>query len=129
MITPELEPKLWAYMGGIARNIKTKALLIGGTENHVHILLSLNSSTTIAKAIQIIKGNSSKWVRCISKEYQNFQWQEGYGAFGVSISGKEQTFNYIQNQKEHHKKMTFEEEFLAFLEKHGIEYDHRYIWD
>ncbi|HDL17926.1 MAG TPA: IS200/IS605 family transposase [Bacteroidetes bacterium] len=128
IITPELEERLWPYMGGIARENKMKALAIGGIENHTHLLLSLPSTLSIAKAIQLIKGGSSTWVHDTFPDSQNFQWQEGYGAFGVSISHIEDTIKYINNQKEHHHKQTFQEEYMAFLKKHEIEYDERYIW-
>ncbi len=127
-ITPELEKRLWAYMGGIARENKMKALAIGGVEDHAHVLLSLPSTLSIAKAIQLIKGGSSTWVSKTFSEFKDFEWQEGYGAFSVSISHIEQTIAYISNQKEHHKKRTFREEYLALLKKHGIQYDERYVW-
>ncbi len=127
-ITPELEKRLWAYMGGIARENKMKALAIGGVEDHVHVLLSLPSTLSIAKAIQLIKGGSSTWVSKTFPEFKDFEWQEGYGAFSVSVSHIERTIAYINNQKEHHKKRTFQEEYLAFFKKHGIQYDERYVW-
>ncbi len=129
-ITPELEERLWPYMGGIARQHKMRALAIGGTENHVHLLISLPSTLSIAKAIQLIKGGSSTWVSETFPEHKDFEWQEGYGAFSVSISHIDNTIAYIhdQNQKEHHKTQTFQEEYLAFLKKHGISYDERFVW-
>ncbi len=128
IITPDLQDRLWAYMGGIARENKMKALAVGGIENHAHVLLSLPATISIAKAIQAVKGGSSKWVHNTFPEYQNFEWQVGYGAFSVSISHVEGTINYIRNQKEHHRHKTFEEEYISFLKKHRIEYDERYIW-
>jgi REP element-mobilizing transposase RayT len=104
-----------------------KALAIGGTEDHMHILLSLPATLPVAKAIQLIKGGSSKWVHETFPSHKDFAWQEGYGAFSVSISQVEATITYIKTQEEHHRKKTFEEEFLTFLKKHGIEYDERYI--
>ena len=127
-IVPELQARLWPYMGGIAKTNNMKALAIGGTENHVHLLVSLPSSLSIAKAIQLIKGGSSKWVHDTFPEHRRFAWQEGYGAFSVSVSHLQTTVSYIHNQQEHHRKISFEEEFLAFLKKHGLEYDERYIW-
>jgi len=128
IITPELAERLWAYMGGIARQNKMKALAIGGIEDHAHSFLSLPSTLSIAKAIQLVKGASSTWVHQTFSQYQDFEWQEGYGAFSVSISHVKDTIDYINNQKEHHRKMTFQEEYLAMLKKHGFEYDERYIW-
>jgi len=87
IITPELRERLWPYMGGIARKNKMRALAVGGTADHVHILLSIPSTTPIAKAIQLIKGNSSKWISDTFPGLRNFAWQEGYGAFSISVSG------------------------------------------
>lgn len=128
IITPELEERLWPYMGGIAKQNNMKALAIGGIEDHAHILLSLPSTISIAKAIQLIKGGSSKWVSDTFSSLRDFEWQEGYGAFSISISHVDDTIAYIENQKEHHRKQTFEEEYIAILKKHGIEYDERYLW-
>ena len=108
-------------MGGIARENKMKAFSIGGIENHVHLLLSLPSTLSIAKAIQLIKGASSNWVHETFLDYKDFQWQEGYGAFSVSISHIEDTINYINNQKENHRQQTFQEEYLAILKRNCIE--------
>jgi REP element-mobilizing transposase RayT len=126
-ISPDLRQRLWPFIGGIARENKMKALAIGGTEDHMHILLSLPATLPVAKAIQLIKGGSSKWVHETFPSHKDFAWQEGYGAFSVSISQVEATITYIKTQEEHHRKKTFEEEFLTFLKKHGIEYDERYI--
>jgi len=105
-----------------------KALEIGGMEDHVHLLLSIPSTLSIANAMQLIKGGSSKWVHDTFPEHANFEWQEGYGAFTVGISQVPDTRPYIINQREHHRTKTFQEEYIAFLEKHGIEYDPRYVW-
>ena len=128
LITPELSQKLWRYMGGIARANKMKALAIGGVEDHVHLLLSIPSKLDIAKAIQLIKGGSSKWVHDTFAAYRHFAWQEGYGAFSIGISQIKPTTVYIQSQPKHHKRRTYEQEYTAILEKHGIEYDPRYVF-
>ena len=127
-IDAELESRLWPYIGGIARVNKMKALAIGGTNNHVHALLSLPATMSFAKAVQLIKGGSSKWVHDTLAKYRKFEWQEGYGAFSVSASQASRTIAYINNQKEHHRKRTFEEEFLTLLDKHGVEHDRRYVF-
>jgi len=129
LITPELQDRLWPFLGGIARQNKMKAVEIGGVEDHVHILLSLPSTMAISKAVQLIKGGSSKWVHENFPEHRVFSWQEKYGAFSVSVSQLENIIEYIRNQKAHHRTMTFQEEFLALLKKHKIEYDERYLWD
>jgi len=127
-ITPDIQERLWPYMGGLARERGIKALAIGGTEDHVHLLLSVPSTISISKAVQEIKGLSSKWVHEAFPALQKFAWQEGYGAFSVSASQKQRTIDYIAGQKEHHRKRTFKEEYLAFLKKNDIEYDERYLW-
>jgi REP element-mobilizing transposase RayT len=129
LITPELQERLWSYIGGIARSNKMKAIAIGGVEDHIHILLSIPASIALAKALQLIKTNSSKWVHEEFPHLEVFGWQEGYGAFSIGKSQVDATVSYIQNQAEHHRKVTFKQEFLAFLDKHEIEYDLRYLWD
>ena len=127
-ITEDIQDRLWQYMGGIARENKMRALAIGGVEDHVHILLSIPSTLSVAKALQLIKGGSSKWIHDTFPEHRGFEWQEGYGAFSIGISQVDDTKKYIANQREHHRTRSFQEEFIAFLERHGIEYDPRYVW-
>ncbi|OLD82367.1 MAG: transposase [Ignavibacteria bacterium 13_1_40CM_2_61_4] len=129
MITPALQERLWPFLGGIARQNKMMAIQIGGVEDHVHILLSLPSTISIAKALQLIKGGSSKWVHETFPEQNLFGWQVKYGAFSVSVSQLDRIIDYIKQQPEHHRKMTFKEEFVALLKKHRINYDERYLWD
>lgn len=126
-ISPEIQERLWAYLGGIARKRAMKALAVGGTEDHVHILLSLPASMAIAQAMREIKSESSRWMREEGGS-PRFSWQEGYGAFSVGWTQIEVTTAYIAKQAEHHKRRDFQAEFLAFLKKHRIEYDPRYIW-
>jgi putative transposase len=128
LITPTLSDRLWPFLGGIARQNKMKAIEIGGTEDHVHILPSLPSTVAISKALQLLKGGSSKWIHETFPEHRLFAWQEEYGAFSVSVSQLDKTMQYIQGQKAHRRKMTFQEEFLTLLRKHRIEYDERYLW-
>jgi REP element-mobilizing transposase RayT len=127
-ITPELQTRLWPFLGGIARENRIKALAVGGVEDHVHVLLSLPSTTSIAKAIQLLKAGASLWVHETFPEHRGFAWQEGYGAFSLGISQVESTRAYIESQAEHHCKKTFQEEFLEFLKRHGMDYDERYVW-
>ena len=127
-IDGSLESRLWPYIGGIARENKMRALAIGGTADHVHTLLTLPGTMNVAKAVQLIKGGSSKWVHDTFTQYRKFTWQDGYGAFSVSASQADKTIAYIKGQKEHHRKRTFEEEFIEFLDKHGVEYDRRYVF-
>jgi REP element-mobilizing transposase RayT len=126
-ILPEIQTRLWPYMGGIAREHQMKALGIGGMEDHVHILLSLPSSLPIAAAMREIKSASSRWVSETSA-IEAFEWQEGYGAFSIGWAQVDATLAYIAGQKEHHRKRVFQAEFIAFLDRHHIEYDPRYVW-
>ncbi|MDQ6631192.1 MAG: IS200/IS605 family transposase [Verrucomicrobiota bacterium] len=128
-ITPPLRERLWPFLGGIGRQNKMTALIIGSIEDHVNILLSLPATMPISKAMQLIKGGSSKWIHETFPEQRLFAWQEKYGAFSVSVSQLETITNYIKNQEEHHRHKTFQEEFLVLSKKHRIEYDERYLWD
>jgi putative transposase len=123
LITPDLQRRLWPYLGGIARENKMKALSIGGVEDHVHALLSIPSTLSIAKSVQLLKGNSSKWIHQTFSNQRLFEWQEGYGAFSIAVSGIEDTVRYIQSQREHHQAHSFEDELIVFLDKHGIAYE------
>src|SRR5262245_18170488 len=110
-ITPELRGRLWPFLGGIARQNEMKAIEIGGMRDHVHVLLPMPSTLSIAKSMQLIKGGSSKWVHDTFPQLRIFCWQSKYGAFSVSISQLDKTIAYIKDQEEHHRKMTFQEEF------------------
>ena len=127
-LSGNVRERLWPYLGGIARENGMKALAVGGTDNHAHMLVSLPTTLAIAKAIQLLKGGSSKWVHDTFPTHRDFAWQEGYGAFSIAVSGVPDTVAYINNQEEHHRTKTFEDEYVAFLVKHGIEFDNRYVW-
>jgi len=118
LIRKNLQEPLWGYMAGIAKNHGMHALAIGGIENHVHLLLSLPSDMSEAKAVQVIKANSSRWMR--EQGVPGFSWQRGYGGFSVSASATDAVVHYIRTQREHHHKHSFEDEFRALLRKHGI---------
>ena len=122
-LTPDLRRRLWPYLGGIAKQNRMKALTVGGAADRVHILLSLPATLSIAKAIQLLKGNSSKWIHETFPKMRYFAWQEGYGAFSVAISGVEATITYIRNQAEHHRTRSFREEFVTIPRRHGFDYD------
>ena len=128
-LSSELRDRLWPFMGGIARENKMQALAIGGTTDHVHLLVSLPTTISVAKAIQLIKGTSSAWISDTFPTHRRFAWQEGYGAFSVGVSHRDETIAYISRQEEHHRRKTFQEEYLEFLKKHGIEYDEIHLWD
>ena len=129
LITPDLQSRLFPYLGGIARKHKMKLIAAGGIADHIHLLISLPKTLDIAHAMQLIKGGSSKWIHDTFAEHRRFAWQEGYGAFSIGIGEVERTVRYINNQAEHHKKKDFETEFVGFLNAHFIEYDARYVFD
>ena len=129
LIVPDLKPELHAYLGGLTREIKGTAVAINGMEDHVHLLVSLPPTISVSDALGFIKTNSSKWVHQKWPRRSSFAWQLGYGAFGVSKSNIPEVEDYIRRQEKHHRKLTYKEEFLAFLRKHGIDYDERYVWD
>ncbi len=129
LITPELQVRLFPYLGGIAKENKMKLLIVGGMPDHVHLLLSLPKTMAISKGLQLIKGGSSKWIRETFTKHRDFAWQSGYGAFSIGINDIERTKQYIENQAEHHKKRGFKDEFLIFLKKNEIEYEEKYVFD
>ena len=126
LIPEKVQAELWPYIVGIGRNHRFPISVVGGMDDHVHILLELPGTITISKAVQLIKANSSKWLNETSAK--GFAWQEGYAAFSVSASNVDAVIHYIDNQREHHRKQTFEEEFIALLRKHGLEYDPKYVF-
>ena len=113
-------PKLWAYVAGVARNLNYEPLAIGGTQNHVHVLLRIPTNVPLSEAVQKLKSNSSRWLR---ENGRWLGWQDGYGAFSVSASNLETVRRYIQNQPEHHRRRSFEDEFVALLAKSGIAFN------
>jgi REP element-mobilizing transposase RayT len=128
LLDETLRERLIPYIGGIIRELGGKTIAINGTADHVHILASLSPGKSISETLQIIKGNSSRWIHDTFPQNNTFSWQVGYGAFSVSESQREDVCKYIAGQQEHHRKITFEEEFLAFLKRHNIEYDPKYLW-
>ena len=122
-LTSALRERLWPYLGGIAKQNKMKALAIGGAADHVHILISLPATLSVAKAVQLLKGNSSKWIHEGFPKMRSFEWQEGYGAFSIGISGVDATVSYVKNQAEHHRRRSFREEFATMLRRHGLDYE------
>ena len=127
VLNSNLRERLWPYLAGIARENGMKALAVGGVIDHVHILISLRATLSVARAIQLLKGNSSKWIHEAFSNRALFGWQEGYGAFSIGVSGVEATKRYIRNQAEHHRKRTFREELRIMLRRHGLEYDERML--
>jgi REP element-mobilizing transposase RayT len=127
LIKPEFRDDLYAYLGGIIREMNGAALIINGANDHVHMLIRVRPAHSAAEIARVVKTNSSRWVR--EKHSAEFAWQTGYGVFSVSESGVADVTKYISGQEEHHKERSFQEEFVAFLRKNHVEYDPRYIWD
>ena len=123
VLTPEVRERLWPYLGGIARENSIKALAIGGVADHVHLLLSLPATMALSKGMQLLKGNSSKWIHETYPKLRSFAWQERYGAFTIGVSGINETCAYIRDQEEHHRTRTFREEVITFLQRHGLHFD------
>ena len=118
-------PALGRYLGGVAREKKIPLIIAGGTNNHVHLLIALPAAVPLAKAVQELKGNGSRW---LNQNGSSFAWQEGYAAFSVSPSNKRAVIAYISDQAQHHAKRSFEQELVAILKKSEIDYDERYVF-
>jgi REP element-mobilizing transposase RayT len=129
LITGNLQEELYNYIGGIIRAEGGVQLEIGGMNDHVHILGKFKPAISVSEMLNKIKSNSSKWANDHKMKLRKFGWQEGYAAFSVSESQVPLVREYIRNQDEHHRKQTYQEEFLALLERHGIKYDPKYLWD
>ena len=127
LIKPEFCNDLYAYLGGIVREMRGTALIVNGTQDHVHLLTRVRPVHSAAEMMRVIKTNSSKWVH--EKWKTDFGWQTGYGVFSVSESSVAAVTRYIARQEEHHRKQSFQEEFLAFLKKNNVPYDERFLWD
>ena len=125
LIGDDIRESLFAYIFGIARNLDIEILALGGTANHIHILLTQPAKRPLSETIRDLKANSSRWM---SENSAGFSWQQGFGAFSVSPSQVSAVKRYIRNQAEHHKKRSFEEEFILLLKKSGVSYDPRYVF-
>ena len=121
LISQEIEGRIWSYVGGIARKHRMTALQVGGVEDHIHALVTAPATLAPMQMAQFLKGDSSKWIHGEFPRLAGFGWQDGYGAFTVSRSNVSSVMTYIQNQREHHRKRTFQEEYRGLFEKHGIQ--------
>ena len=128
-IDREIENRVWAYIGGIARKHGMTALQVGGIENHTHALIMARPPVAPSQIAQWLKGESSKWIHEEFPHLHKFGWQDGYGIFSVSKSQAPDVIEYIKNQREHHAKQSFEDEYITLLKLNGIDYDERYLFD
>jgi REP-associated tyrosine transposase len=124
-----LRGRTHAYLVGICRNLDSPSIIVGGTEDHVHILCRLGKTQSVSELVRELKRESSKWLKEQSQDLSSFYWQAGYGAFSISPGHVEALTAYIRNQEEHHKKQTFQDEFRRLFRLYGIEFDETYVWD
>ncbi len=129
ILKPEIETELYPYLATVFRECKSPSLLINGTADHIHALFALHRTWAVADVVEEVKKRSSKWIKTKDAEFENFAWQAGYGAFSIGQSNVPVVKKYIANQKAHHQKRKFKDEFRGLLGKYEIEYDERYVWD
>jgi len=129
LVDAEFRKEMHAYLATIMKAYESPAQIVGGTADHVHILCGLSRSATVAKLIGEAKRSSSKWIKTKGGDLELFQWQNGYGVFSVSYSKITEVREYISNQMNHHKKMSFQEEYRLFLRKHSLDFDEAHVWD
>ena len=128
LIREREEGELYKYIGGIIKDLESIPLMINGMNDHVHALCRVSKNIALSKLVEEIKKNSSRWIKSKDNHYRNFAWQGGYAGFSVSQSKLETVKQYIANQKEHHSKRSFKEEYIVFLQEYGINYDEKYLW-
>ena len=129
LIDAEVRPRLFPYLAGVAREMGATPLAVNGVEDHAHLLLGIPPALSAAEVTRVVKANASRWVHEQWPRKTSFAWQAGYGAFSVSRSNVDEVVAYIARQEEHHRHMTFQDEYLAFLRRHGVAFDERYVWD
>ena len=128
-IDRKIEVELFSYLGGIAKNLECNPIIVGGYQDHIHILCMLSRKIAQMKLIEELKTHSSKWIKTKERKYQKFYWQNGYGSVSVNPDHIIVLKNYILNQEKHHQNLSFKEEYILFLKKYKIPYDERYVWD
>jgi len=126
---PSVRPDLQAYLATVIRNAGCECYRVGGVSDHVHLAVRLSRTITVAQLLEQSKTSSSTWLKTQASELSQFAWQNGYGAFSVGPTDLEALRHYIDNQEEHHRTRTFQEEYRAFLKRYGVEFDERYVWD
>ena len=129
LLLAPVRDRVHAYLATVLKNQDSPAVKVGGTSDHVHALFRLSKNRALAEIVEEIKTSSSKWVKTQGQAFANFYWQSGYGGFSVSPAEVESVTEYVEQQEEHHRVVTFEEEYRKLLKSHGIEFDERYVWD
>jgi putative transposase len=128
-IKPAIETELHPYLASIFRDYKSPSLIIDGTTNHIHALFTLSRTISVADLVEELKSSSSKWIKSRGSEFMNLYWQRGYGAFSIGQSNVATVKRYIRNQKQHHKRLSFQDEYRQFLKLYEIDFDEKYVWD
>ena len=128
-LTPEIRPALFAYQAGVFKKLDSQSIVIGGVHDHLHALFVLSKNRALCDIIEGVKRSSSKWIKTQGAQFRDFHWQGGYGAFSVSQSQVPKVRQYIEQQEEHHKVLSFQDEFRAFLKRNRVDYDEKYVWD
>jgi REP element-mobilizing transposase RayT len=129
LIDDNIKNSLFEYLGGICKGLDCNPLKVGGCHDHIHVICMLSRKIAQMTLLEELKKQSSKWIKTKGPTYSDFYWQSGYGIFSVNPTETDIVVNYIMNQDEHHKKVSFQDEYRAFLKKYNIEYDERYLWD
>lgn len=129
LISYDIEERVWSYIAGVAKHHGMTPVQIGGVETHIHALVGLPTTMSLSQGAKALKGDSSYGIRREFAGMANFGWQDGYGVFSVSKSAVPSVVRYIVNQRDHHLNQSFEEEYVALLKKHGLDYDERYLFD
>ena len=129
ILSVQIRDSLHAYVATVLKNLGCPAILINSVEDHIHILFELSRTVSVSEAVEEVKKASSKWIKTQSHEFAGFAWQAGYGAFAISESNVPAVREYIAGQQEHHRVKSFQEEYRAFLERHRVPFDERYMWD
>ena len=125
----DIRKQMHAELGGTSKTLNCPPIIVGGVEDHIHLLARESRTITLSEWVKELKRVTSIWIKEKSRQFETFAWQAGYGAFSVSQSQSSKVIEYIQHQEEHHRKVDFKTEFREFLERHEIEYDERYVWD
>ena len=128
-ISEDIKDELFNYLGGVCKSLDCNPLQVGGYKDHIHILCALSKKIALTQLIEKVKSSSSRWIKTKNEEFSNFYWQSGYGAFSVNPTEIDVVKKYIQNQEEHHKIKSFQDEYRAFLKKYNVQYNEEYVWD
>lgn len=128
-IDKRINDELFSYLGGICKNLECNPLIVGGYKDHIHILCLLSRKIALMKLIEELKTYSSKWIKTKGQSYQKFYWQNGYGGFSIHLGQVDVLKDYISTQEEHHKELSFQDEYRVLLKEYDIDYDERYVWD